>query len=250
MRRYASGRAGLGVLGLDALRGNPADGNPADGNPIDGKPADGRSADGRRAGDSPATVTDRVAAPRSARRKPSSALIGAAVAAVLAAGTAGAVAYAVASDHDHVSARAGAVARQAQIRTGNRGQHSEAGAQAQMTPPGPRAVVDSYFAAINQRDSRRLGGKSRDPSYREMTDGYSGSDRDVIRAISVDGNHAIAVVRAYQTDGEFQVYQMCFDIQDGVIVHAAQQLLTNLPDGHAARPDGRATKPHDSASQV
>jgi hypothetical protein len=232
------------------VAGNPADGNPADGNPIDGKPADGRSADGRRAGDSPATVTDPVAAPRSARRKPSSALIGAAVAAVLAAGTAGAVAYVVASDHDHVSARASAVARQAQIRTGNRGQHSEAGAQAQVTPPGPRAVVDSYFAAINQRDSRRLGGKSRDPSYREMPDGYSGSDRDVIRAISVDGNHAIAVVRAYQTDGEFQVYQMCFDIQDGVIVHAAQQLLTNLPDGHAARPDGRATKPHDSASQV
>jgi hypothetical protein len=204
---------------------------------------------GRRADKVPVTVTDPVAAPRSAWHNPSGALIRAAVAAVLAAGTAGAVAYVVASDHDHLSARASAVTRQAQSRAGEGDQHSEAGAQAQVTPPGPQAVVDSYFAAINRRD-RQLTGENGNLSHQEMAGGYSGTDRDVIRAISVDGNHAIAVVRAYQTDGDFQVYQMYFVVQDGVIVHATQQLLPTVPDGQAAKPPGSATKPPDGASQT
>jgi hypothetical protein len=201
---------------------------------------------GRRADDAPVTVTDPVAAPRSARHNPSSALIRAAVAAVLAAGTAGAVAYVVASGHDHVTARAGAVTRQAQSRAGDGGQHSEAGAQAQVTPPDPQAVVDSYLAAIDQRDWR-LGGENGNPSYQEVA---VGSGRDVIRTISVDGDHAIVRVRAYQADGQFQVYQMSFVVQDGVIVHATQQLLTTVPDGRAARPDAQAIKPPGTASQT
>ena len=200
----------------------------------------------RRADDIPVTVTDPVAAPRSARHNPSSALIRAAVAAVLAAGTAGAVAYVVASGHDHVTTRASAVTRQAQSRAGDGGQHSDAGAQAQVTPPGPQAVVDSYLAAINQRDWR-LGGENGNPSYQELA---AGSGRDVIRTISVDGDHAIVRVRAYQTDGQFRVYQMSFVIQDGVIVHATQQLLTTVPDGRAARPDAQAIKPPGTASQT
>jgi serine/threonine protein kinase len=209
-----------------AARGRPGDGRPAGGRPADGHPA-------RRSPASDLPVTALVTTPRSARHSPSSALIGAAVAAVLAAGTAGAVAYVVASEHDH----AGAGSAQAQVRTDNRNQdstHLQAGAGAPVTPPGPRAVVDSYFAAINRREWRRvwrLGGENSSPSYRKMVDDYSSTDRAVIRAISVTGDHAVVRVRAYETDGQLRVYQMYFVISDGVIVHATQQLLTTKPDG-------------------
>ncbi|HUB38067.1 MAG TPA: serine/threonine-protein kinase [Streptosporangiaceae bacterium] len=119
-------------------RGGLADHHPVAGNPagitrLDSNPADGRSANRRRADEIPATVTDPVTAPRSARHNPSGALIRVAVAAVLAAGTAGAVAYVVASDHDHVSSHAAAVTRQAESRTGDDDQDSEADAQVRVT---------------------------------------------------------------------------------------------------------------------
>ena len=249
-----------GFAGIRRPEGDPAEVHPAGGNPsasgfaasrspeddsaeghrpdgIDGRPTEGNPADRP-----PAGVTKRVAvaepvtAPRAARHSPSSALIGAAVAAVLAAGTAGAVAYVVASDHDHASLRAGAGARQAQVRADNRSQDgagSEVGAQAQAPPSGPQAVVDSYFAAINSRDWPRvwrLGGEN--PSlYRKVVDDYSSADRDVIRTVSVTGGHAVVRVRAYESDGQYRVYLMNFVISDGVIVRATQQLLTTEPDG-------------------
>jgi len=254
---------------LDQVDRNPADGRPAGrhrahGSSPAGKPADHDSADGHRTDDQPASrhsheappvtitnlvavanpvavpdqmaVTNHVTGPRSARHHPSSALIGAAVAAVLAAGTAGAVAYVVASDHDQVTARASAVAPRNQIAAGDRLQDSEQSARAQVPGTGPRAVVDSYFAAINQRDWRRawqLGGQNSNPSYRQMIDEYAETEQDVIRVMGVDGNHAIVRVRAYQADGKCEVYQMDFVVQDGVIVHATQQLLTTVPDGGA-----------------
>jgi hypothetical protein len=151
----------------------------------------------------------------------------------------------VASDHDHSSAGAQA---QAQVRTDNHSQdgpHGQAAVQAPALPPGPRAVVDSYFAAINHRDWPRvwqLGGDNSSPSYRKMVDNYASTDKDVIRAISVSGDHAIVQVRAYETDGQFEVYQMYFVVSDGVIVRATQQLLTTGPDGRVTKPDGGATK--------
>jgi hypothetical protein len=157
-RRLASGDPVEGDLGdLTLADGNPADGRSAgsrharvrsaDGKPACGDSADGHRADGHRADDrladrrlashrpvgrrsaedSPVPVTTH----RSARYRRSSALIGAAVAAVLAAGTAGAVGYVVASDHYQHTARTGSVASPAQIRAGNRSQQSEAGARAQ-----------------------------------------------------------------------------------------------------------------------
>jgi Protein kinase domain len=213
----ASGFAAIGWPEGDSAEGHPADGN--GGQPTEGNPAG-----------------EPVTAPRSARHSPSSALIGAAVAAVLAAGTAGAVAYVVASDHDHASLHAGAGAQQAQVRADNRNQDSAAGAEAPALPPGPLAVVDSYFAAINHRDWRRvwrLGGEASSPSYSKMIDDYSSIDKDVIRAISVTGNHAVVQVRAYEADGQSRLYQMYFVISDGVIVRATQQLLRTVPDGGA-----------------
>jgi len=286
----------LNPVALNPVALNPVDGNPADGRPAGRHrarvrspaaepahrdPADAHRADDRPAGPhshkaSPVTATDAVAVtnpatvtnpgavtpvtgPRSARHHPSSALIGAAVAAVLAAGTAGAVAYVVASDHDHVTARASAIAPQNHIGTGIRGEHGEGSAQAKVPGTGPRAVVDSYFAAINQRDWRRawqLGGESSSPSYRDMIDEYASTEQDVIRVMRVDGNQAIVRVRAYQADGKCQVYQMYFVVQDGMIVHATQQLLTTAaeshggPDGHPARPPGSVTKPDSGASET
>jgi len=235
--------------------GDPAEGHPAVGNsgqPTEGNPAGSHPADNPPvavtqpaagteppAGTEPVAVAEPVTAPRSARHSPSSALIGAAVAAVLAAGTAGAVAYVVASDHDHASLHAGAGARQAEVRADNRNQdsaHNRAGAEAQALPPGPRAVLNSYFAAINNRDWRRvwrLGGENSSPSYRKMVDDYSSIDRDVVRAIRVTGDHAVVRVRAYDADGQYQLYQMYFVISDGVIVRATQQLLTTEPDSGA-----------------
>jgi hypothetical protein len=275
---------------LNQAAQNPVDLNPADGRPAGrhrahvsspaAEPADGDSANGHRADyrpasprshkaslvtvTEPATVTNPgtvtpVTGLRSARHHPSNALIGAAVAAVLAAGTAGAVAYVVASDHDHVMTRASTVAQQNQIRTDNGGQHGEESVHALAPRTGPRAVVDSYFAAINQRDWRRawrLGGESWSPSYRDMINEYASTEQDVIRVMGVDGNQAIVRVRAYQADGKIQVYQMYFVVQDGMIVHATQQLLTTVtdnpggPDGRPARPPGSATKPDSGTSEA
>jgi hypothetical protein len=174
---------------------------------------------------------------RSARHSASSALIGAAVAAVLAAGTVGAVAYVVASEHEHASLHAGAGAAQEQVGTGNRNQdnaNNGTDSDAVVTPPGPRPVVDAYFEAINRREWRRvlrLGGANSTPSYRKIVDGYTSTDKDVIRSISVSGDHALVRVNAYEADGQLRVYQMYFVIQDGVIVHASQQLLTTVQVG-------------------
>jgi hypothetical protein len=184
----------------------------------------------------PAAAVEPATGPRAARHNPSSALIGAAVAAVLAAGAAGAVAYVVASHHDHGNVGADGSSPRAQISTDNRARPGQSAGNAQVTSPGPRAVVDSYFAAINQRDWPRvwqLGGENANSSYRAMIDGYSETDHDVVRGIRVSGDHAVVRVRAYEANGEFQVYQMYFTIRNGVIVHATQQLLTTQPDGGA-----------------
>jgi Protein kinase domain len=233
--------------------GNPAGAQPAGAQPAEAQPAGGNPADTHPEDNPPVAVTGPATAPRSARHSPSSALIGAAVAAVLAAGTAGAVAYVVASDHDHASLHAGT--HQAEVRADNRtqnGAHSQAGAQAAVLPPGPRTVVDSYFTAINDRDWPRvwrLGGENSNPSYSKMVDDYSSTDKDVVRAISVSGDHAIVRVRAYEADGQYRVYQMYFVIQNGMIVRATQQLLTTGHDDRAAKTDGSATKTDGSATK-
>lgn len=239
--RDASDHKNLAGNGVVLTSSSPSDrgrldsGKPTVGDLVPGISAAGISAPGNPDGSRPATAVESVMAPRPARHSPSSALIGAAVAAVLAAGAAGAVAYVVASHHDQGSLHADSAPPGAQISTDNRARPATAG-QPQVTPPGPRAVVDSYFAAINQRDWPqvwRLGGENSNSSYREMVDGYSGTDRDVVRAIRVSGDHAVVRVRAYEADGAFQVYQMYFVIRDGVILHATQQLLTTEPSGGA-----------------
>jgi serine/threonine protein kinase len=163
-------------------------------------------------------------------RRRNSVLIGCAVAGLLAAGAALGVDLMVVSHHDQDGAGAAPPASHVHRRS------SDALSSAQslaVQEDGPRAVIDSYFAAINHRHWRkvwRLGGQNLDESYGAMIDGYDQTFRDWVQSVSVDGDQATVVVRARETSGVIQLYQMEFRIQDGVIVHASWQLLaTDTP---------------------
>jgi hypothetical protein len=154
-------------------------------------------------------------------------LIGCAVAGVLAAGAALGVAIAVVSHHGQDRAGS-ALPPVSQVH--RHGSSAVAAAQPMAVAPRPRAVIDSYFAAINDRHWRkvwRLGGENLGQSYDAMVDGYTSTARDVIQSIAVVGNHAYVVVRAREVNGVAQLYQMDFLIQDGVIVRASQLLLAS-----------------------
>jgi hypothetical protein len=149
---------------------------------------------------------------------------------LLAAGAALGVDLMVVSHHDQDGAGAAPPASHVHRRS------SDALSSAQslaLQEDGPRAVIDSYFAAINHRHWRkvwRLGGQNLDESYGAMIDGYDQTFRDWVQSVSVDGDQATVVVRARETSGVIQLYQMEFRIQDGVIVHASWQLLaTDTP---------------------
>jgi hypothetical protein len=167
---------------------------------------------------------------RRARRR-NSVLIGCAVAAALAAGAALGIVITVVSHHDQD--RPGAAAPPAARLPGQSSDGTPSAQPLALSADSPRAVVDSYFAAINHRDWRkvwRLGGQNLHQSYDAMVDGYHQTFRDWVQAVSVVGDQASVVVRARETDGEIQLYQMDFRIQGGVIVHASWQLLaTHAP---------------------
>ena len=164
-------------------------------------------------------------------RRRSSVLIGCAVAAVVAAGAALGVALVVASHHDQD--RPGAAAPPLSHVHGGSSEAVPAVRPLALSVDGPRAVIDSYFAAINHRHWRkvwRLGGQNLHQSYDSMVDGYQRTFRDWVQGVSVVGDEASVVVRARETNGVIQLYQMEFRIQNGVIVHASWQLLaTDAP---------------------
>jgi Protein kinase domain len=165
--------------------------------------------------------------PRRAHRR-NSALIGCVVAGVLAAGAALGVVIAVASQHEQDRTGA-ALPPASQVHRHGSGT-IVAALPLGVTAPGPRAVIDSYFAAINHRHWRkvwRLGGENLGQSYDAMVDGYTSTARDVIQSVAVVGSHAYVVVRAREVSGVTQLYQMDFLIQDGVIVRARQLLLAS-----------------------
>ena len=163
---------------------------------------------------------------RQSRRR-SSVLIGCAVAGTVAAGAALGIVIAVASHHGQDRTDA-ALPPASQVH--RHGSGSVAAKPLAVPVPGPRAVIDSYFAAINHRHWRkvwRLGGENLDQSYDAMIDGYTSTARDVIQSVAVVGDHAYVVVRARERSGVVQLYQMDFLIQDGVIVRASQLLLAS-----------------------
>jgi Protein kinase domain len=219
----------------DATEPDATEPEPATG-PSDGVTVDGNVAVGAIPGSTASRRHLRHARPRwsprgrRARRR-NSVLIGCAVAAVVAAGAALGVVLMVASHHDQD--RPGAAASPVSHVHGRSSGALPAAQPLALSVDGPRAVIDSYFAAINHRDWRkvwRLGGQNLHQSYGSMVDGYQQTLRDWVQAVSVVGDQASVVVRARETNGVIQLYQMEFRIQGGVIVHASWQLLaTDAP---------------------
>lgn len=94
---------------------------------------------------------------------------------------------------------------------------------------GPAAVVRAYIAAINQRDWPRvwqLGGKNLGTPYDQMIAGYQHTSYVVITAITTRGDHVSARVRAYETTGPVQTYQLSYTVSGGTITAGQQTLLS------------------------
>lgn len=92
----------------------------------------------------------------------------------------------------------------------------------------PRAVVQAYIAAINQRDWPRvwqLGGKNLGPSYSQMIAGYQDTKEVVIITMTVRGEVVSVRVRAPETTGPVQTYLLRYVVSGGTIIAGQQTLL-------------------------
>ena len=95
-------------------------------------------------------------------------------------------------------------------------------------PPGPRAVVLAYIAAINAHRWHRvwdLGGRNLSPSYQAMVAGYRLTAHDKLTAVTVHGGTVDANLSARETTGVVQHYRMHYVVRDGVIVAGRATLL-------------------------
>jgi hypothetical protein len=111
---------------------------------------------------------------------------------------------------------------------------SRGGTGAQAAPPasspavpGPKTVVEDYFAAINAHNWRKvweLGGKNLGQTYRQMVAGYRGTAHDVVTGIVAHGHTVSLRLAAHQANGTVQTYQASYEVRDGVITagHATQ----------------------------
>jgi hypothetical protein len=86
--------------------------------------------------------------------------------------------------------------------------------------PGPREVVEAYFAAINAHDWRKvwdLGGRNLGQTYSAMVAGYRLTAHDVLTGIQVHGENVSVDLNARETDGTVQTYQASYVVRDGAI---------------------------------
>jgi Protein kinase domain len=86
--------------------------------------------------------------------------------------------------------------------------------------PGPRTVVEEYFAAINAHRWRQvwaLGGKNFGQTYRQMVAGYHGTADDVVTGVVARGDTVSVRLAAHQANGTVQDYQASYEVHDGVI---------------------------------
>jgi hypothetical protein len=110
--------------------------------------------------------------------------------------------------------------------------------------PSPRAVVESYFAAINAHDWRKvwqLGGKNLSPSYATMVAGFQETSRDVITRITADGDTVTVRFRAYETTGPVQVYVDTYTVSGDVIASGHQTLISTVRPAAASPPSQRTS---------
>ena len=95
--------------------------------------------------------------------------------------------------------------------------------------PGPKTVVEEYFAAINAHNWRKvwdLGGKHFDHTYSEMVAGYRGTAQDVLTGIVANGDTVSLHLAAHQTNGTVKTYQASYKVHDGVIMTGRVTQLT------------------------
>jgi hypothetical protein len=95
-------------------------------------------------------------------------------------------------------------------------------------PPGPRAVVLAYIAAINAHNWHRvwdLGGRNLSPSYQAMVAGYRLTAHDKLTSVRVHGDTVDANLSARETTGVVQRYRMHYVVRNGVIVAGHATLL-------------------------
>jgi len=95
--------------------------------------------------------------------------------------------------------------------------------------PGPKTVVEDYFAAINAHNWRKvwdLGGKHFDHTYGEMVAGYRGTAHDVLTGIVAHGHSVSLRLAAHQTNGTVKTYQASYEVHNGVITAGHVTQLT------------------------
>jgi len=94
--------------------------------------------------------------------------------------------------------------------------------------PSPSAVVESYVAAINAHDWRRvwdLGGKNLGQTYSQMVAGYRSTAHDVLASIHAHGDKVTVRLLARETNGTVQTYRVSYVVRDGVITAGHATLL-------------------------
>jgi eukaryotic-like serine/threonine-protein kinase len=98
--------------------------------------------------------------------------------------------------------------------------------------PGPAATVQSYIAAINQRNWPRawnLGGDNLGGSYSTFVAGFSQTSHDVITGLHASGDTVTLTMQAYETTGAVQTYALRYVVHGGVIVAGHGTLLGTSP---------------------
>ena len=95
---------------------------------------------------------------------------------------------------------------------------------------GPAAVVQAYYAAINNHDcgtAWSLGGDNisaaHGQTYQQFCHGFSTTSRDVLTVDSVAGDTVAVTILAQHTDGSSQTFQGSYVVRNGMIDSASIQ---------------------------
>ena len=98
------------------------------------------------------------------------------------------------------------------------------------TPSGPAAVVQAYYAAINNHQcgtAWNLGGNNlsaaQGQTYQQFCQGFGTTSHDILTVDSVAGNAVTVTIVAQHTDGSSQTYRGSYLVGNGVIQSASVQ---------------------------
>jgi hypothetical protein len=102
------------------------------------------------------------------------------------------------------------------------------------TRSGPAAVVQAYYAAINNHDCGRawsLGGDNlsaaQGQTYQQFCQGFSTTSHDTLTVESVAGHTVTVTIVAEQADGTSQTYRGSYVVGNGVIDSASVRAATS-----------------------